>query len=85
MLGLSAGLGGIYEVGRIAENKRYWETYRKNTGVTPRYPYRTGFNNLGGYASALGRIGFASSLYRPWNDPVPDYGYWSYDIGYMYR
>lgn len=37
-----------YTKQRFAENDRFWSDYRKNTGVTPRYPYRAGaVNNYG--------------------------------------
>lgn len=26
------------------ENTRFWKDYEKNTGVLPRYPYRSGYN-----------------------------------------
>lgn len=27
---------------RNAENQKYWADYKKNTGKSPRYPYRSG-------------------------------------------
>lgn len=27
---------------RMGENERFWNDYKKNTGVTPLYPYRAG-------------------------------------------
>lgn len=29
------------EVNYAFENEQYWKDYKKNTGFTPRYPYRT--------------------------------------------
>lgn len=29
-------------VKRLKENERYWSDYKKNTGITPLYPYRAG-------------------------------------------
>ena len=34
-----------YTAARFAENSRYWADYLKNTGITPRYPYRAGAVN----------------------------------------
>lgn len=66
MFGLSSAIGGIYEIGRIRENQKYWEEYRKNTGVSPRYPYRAGFSNLGYLRNAVGYTGYGFSLYDRW-------------------
>lgn len=34
-----------YTAAKFAENNRYWADYRKNTGITPKYPYRAGAVN----------------------------------------
>lgn len=31
-----------YQKGVLDENERYWKDYVRNTGVKPRYPYRSG-------------------------------------------
>lgn len=31
-----------YQKGALDENRRYWDDYIRNTGVQPRYPYRSG-------------------------------------------
>lgn len=37
-----------YTAAKFAENNRYWADYKKNTGITPKYPYRAGaVNDLG--------------------------------------
>lgn len=42
-----------YQRNLIADNERYWADYYKNTGITPRYPYRTGYyQNYGSLYSA---------------------------------
>lgn len=28
------------QIGTALENERYWKDYKKNTGFTPRYPFR---------------------------------------------
>lgn len=36
------------------ENKKFWDTYYKNTGFRPRYPYRAGaVNNYGSLFNAV--------------------------------
>lgn len=35
-------IGGIYSVGKGIDSLRYWNDYRKNTGYSPRYPFRAG-------------------------------------------
>lgn len=30
---------------RMDENKRYWSDYERNTGFSPRYPFRSGSHN----------------------------------------
>lgn len=32
-----------YQKGALQENERYWQDYYRNTGVKPRYPYRSGY------------------------------------------
>ena len=37
-----------YTAAKFAENNRYWADYKKNTGITPKYPYRAGaVNDIG--------------------------------------
>lgn len=31
-----------YQKGVLSENERFWKDYIRNTGVKPRYPYRSG-------------------------------------------
>lgn len=58
--GAPANLENIsYQKGMMAENQRYWDDYKKNTGYSPRYPYRSGANYnqsslLGSYGSLVG-------------------------------
>lgn len=39
---LATGLAGLYSVGSGLESWKYWRDYQKNTGYSPRYPYRSG-------------------------------------------
>lgn len=32
-----------FQSGALQENERYWQDYYRNTGVKPRYPYRSGY------------------------------------------
>lgn len=45
---------------RQAENQRYWNDYEKNTGIRPRYPYRTGsyydYGYMLSYASDMSNV-----------------------------
>lgn len=37
-----------YTAAKFLENNRYWADYKKNTGITPKYPYRVGaVNDIG--------------------------------------
>lgn len=45
-----ASLGGIYAVGQARDNRRYWNSYARRTGVRVRYPYRAGVNDYLKYA-----------------------------------
>lgn len=50
-----------YTAKRFAENERFWADYKKNTGLTPRYPYRAGaVNNIGELYAHQG--GFAKNV-----------------------
>ena len=50
-LALSSSLGGIYEIGKGLENRRFWDTYYRRTGRRPKYPYRSGYYSYKNYAS----------------------------------
>lgn len=54
------------------ENSRYWADYQRNTGVTVRYPFRTGYYY--DYSRMLGAVnsGFKSA----------NWGYGQYSGGY---
>lgn len=39
---LAASLAAIYGVGKSVDSIRYWQDYRKNTGYSPRYPFKSG-------------------------------------------
>lgn len=50
-----------YTANRFAENERFWADYKKNTGLTPRYPYRAGaVNNVGELYTQAG--GFSKNV-----------------------
>lgn len=51
------------------ENSQYWADYQRNTGVTPRYKYRSGYSYdygrmLGGISQGFGTASNAYGLYR---------------------
>lgn len=61
---LGVGLGAYHSVGELMDNKRYWDDYRKNTGVSNRYYWRSGAGDWAKYgsralvsASVIGRYG----------------------------
>ena len=83
-IGLTSAVGGIYGIGQAFENKRYWDTYYRNTGRKPRYPYRTGYYNYNNIAQSLGRFGIAGGMISPWEEMPPAYGFESYRAGGMY-
>lgn len=58
ILGVQA-VSGIYQFyqnyQRQTENKRYWNDYFDNTGIRPKYPYRSGaYSDYGYVLSAVG-------------------------------
>ena len=63
-LGLASAIGGVYEVGKAVENKRYWDTYYRNTHRLPRYGYRTGYYNYGNYARAAQKFAWSGYWLR---------------------
>ena len=82
-LGLFAGaaaIGGMYHVGQAYENRRYWDSYFKNTRRSPRYRYRSGYSNLGYYYAATSAAAYGASFYSP----ATTYGYRYYEPDYMY-
>lgn len=61
-----------YQKGAMAENRRFWSEYERNTGVKPRFNYRSGYtyntNSLyNSYSSAV----------RSWS-PLVGFGYGQY-------
>lgn len=55
MLPLLVGsLSAAYAVGRMSDNVRYWSDYKRNTGYSPRYPWRAGANDWMKYAANAG-------------------------------
>lgn len=46
------------DVKRVEEDAKYWKDYKKNTGFTPRYPYRS-YGHSGSYV-----VSSASRLFR---------------------
>ena len=36
------GLGAYQSVGQLMDNRRYWNDYRKNTGISNRYYWKSG-------------------------------------------
>lgn len=65
--GLSSFVGGMYNVGKAIENQRYWDTYRKNTHRSPRYPYRSGlYDSYKYFASGVGRLSYGTYMMRDW-------------------
>lgn len=55
--GLMAGgtaVKSYYDIRKAYETRRYWNDYYKNTGVKPKYPYRSGYYDIyAAYGSAL--------------------------------
>lgn len=51
---LVGSIGAIYTVGKAYNNIRYWNDYRRNTGKSPKYPFRAGAYDWMGYAGGTG-------------------------------
>lgn len=53
-------LTGVYHVGKAVETSRYWSEYQRNTGFTPRYPFRVGrYDYLRGVGGSMAVFGIA--------------------------
>lgn len=75
----AALVGGLYEVGKAYENRRYWDSYRRNTGRSPRWYFRSGYSNLGSYSRIIGysaAMPWSYGGYRGSSYAGPEYGYW---------
>lgn len=51
---LAVGLGALYSVGRASDSIRYWNSYFKNTGRRPKYPFRSGAMDWMKYGAGVG-------------------------------
>lgn len=71
-----------YTAAKFAENNRYWADYKKNTGITPKYPYRAGaVNDVGQLYGrqagiAKGAAGVAKSTVQGARKVNDFYGMW---------
>lgn len=64
MAGATA-LGSIYSVGKAYDSVRYWNDYRRNTGFSPKYGFRSGeFDYLRNTASVGFSYGALKNLGR---------------------
>lgn len=45
------GLGAVSSVGQLMDNRRYWDDYRKNTGISNRYYWKSGAGDWVKYGS----------------------------------
>lgn len=45
------GLGTYHSVGQLIDNRKYWDDYRKNTGVSNRYYWKSGAGDWARYGS----------------------------------
>jgi len=48
---ISKAVGGAYSLGKAFDNYRYWRDYERNTGVKPKYPFRSGRYDYLGYSA----------------------------------
>lgn len=67
---LVASMAAVYGVGKSIDSLRYWSDYRKNTGYSPRYPFRSGSLDWMGYSAGAGMAygniySNYANLYRP--------------------
>lgn len=68
-LGAAGALKTLHGGIRYAENMRYWNQYKKNTGYSPRYRARSGYYDfLSVGSSAANTVGMSyGSLYNYYN------------------
>lgn len=59
MFGVGGALNALYSVGQAVDSYHYWNDYYRNTGYSPRYPFRAGKYD---YLADIGH-GFYSSAY----------------------
>lgn len=67
--GVGLGISSAYSIGKAYDNARYWDEYRKRTGVSVKYPFRSGSYDYLSYAgsSMMGVYGaskFGKSAYN---------------------
>lgn len=64
-VGASFALQTVYNMGKASDTRRYWDSYYRNTGFRPRYPYRAGvYDYLKNDAWMMGAFGRTSGIYR---------------------
>lgn len=49
--GIGLGLGAVHSVGQLMDNRRYWNDYYKNTGVSNRYYWKSGVGDWAKFGS----------------------------------
>lgn len=55
---IGAGISTLYGFGKLYENAKFWDDYRRNTGYSPRYPFRAGvYDYSGSLAWGVGSFG----------------------------
>lgn len=51
---LVGALGSLYSLGQAYDSMRFWSDYRKNTGRSPRYPFKSRSMDSLKYGAASG-------------------------------
>lgn len=51
---LVGSIGAIYSIGKGYDTWKYWNDYKKNTGFSPRYPFRYGSMDYLKYGAGAG-------------------------------
>lgn len=65
-----SSLSGVYSVGKAVETSRYWTEYQRNTGRSPRYPFRAGrYDYVRDAGRILGYAGLARGFSYGYHPP----------------
>lgn len=66
LAGAGVALGSLYSAGQAYDSVRYWNEYRKRTGVSPKYSFRAGAYDYMKYASKTMMSPYAMYKYGRW-------------------
>lgn len=66
LAGAGLAVSSLYSAGQAYDNVRYWDEYRKRTGVRIKYPFRSGSYDYMKYAGKTMMSPYAMYKYCRW-------------------